>query len=144
MLCGGRITGTAQHINLQIRCRQEREFFLFRRIQGFWAWLHYTELELISVTRAIMWPWDWTAQTDLWASYMHIPGLESRNSFSLEEIQSGATRGRGQILCNQTWNAFMIVRNVDSFRCWKRGDNCWEKRNKTKGSRGEWRTLPRF
>lgn len=34
----------------------------------------------------------------------------------------------------QTRKLFMIVRMVDSLKCWKRGNNCWEEKKRTKGS----------
>ena len=93
----------------------------------------------MSVSKAIM--WQVAGMHRLTCAQVTCKSLDSG---SLEEIQSAFAWGRGWMLHSQTWNMFMIVRTVDLLKCWKRGDNCWEKRKRTKGSCEEWRILPRL
>ena len=70
--------------------------------------------------------------------------LKVRKAVPWRKFESAAAWGEGWILYGQTRNLFMIVRMVDSLTCWKRGNNCWEERKRTKGSCEVWKTLPRL
>lgn len=70
--------------------------------------------------------------------------LKIRKAVLWREFKSAVAWGRGWMLYGQTRNVFMRVRTVDSPKCWKRGNNCWEERKSTKGSCEMWKTLPRL
>ena len=66
--------------------------------------------------------------------------LKIRKAVPWRKFKSAAAWGKGWMLYRQTRKLFMIVRLVDSLKCWKRGNNCWEEKKRTKGSCEMWKT----